>query len=155
MAEWFRSLENVVNLRQAFEGRRVWLSGHTGFKGSWLSEWLLQLGAIVHGSALDPDTTPALFKQLGLASRLEHEVADIRDTEALRRSIHTFRPDFVIHMAAQPLVRRSYAIPLETYETNVMGTLHVLEALRKYPYPCAAVIVTTDKVYQNLESGRA
>ena len=145
----------MVNLRQAFEGRRVWLSGHTGFKGSWLSEWLLQLGAIVHGYALDPDTTPALFKQLGLASRLEHEVADIRDTEALRRSIHTFRPDFVIHMAAQPLVRRSYAIPLETYETNVMGTLHVLEALRKYPYPCAAVIVTTDKVYQNHESGRA
>jgi CDP-glucose 4,6-dehydratase len=155
LAEWFRTLENVVNLRQAFQGKRVWLSGHTGFKGSWLSEWLLQLGAIVHGYALEPDTTPALFEQLGLASRLEHEVADIRDAEAVRLSIHAFRPDYVIHMAAQPLVRRSYAIPVETYETNAMGTVNVLEALRNFSHPCAAVIVTTDKVYQNHESGHA
>jgi CDP-glucose 4,6-dehydratase len=145
----------VVNLSRAFEGRRVWVSGHTGFKGSWLSEWLLQLGAVVHGYALAPETTPALFDQLDLANRLEHEVADVRDAAALHRSIHSFRPDFVIHMAAQPLVRRSYAIPVETYETNVMGTINVLEALRSYASACSAVIVTTDKCYENHESGRA
>jgi CDP-glucose 4,6-dehydratase len=148
-------MEKLVNLSESFQGKRVWLSGHTGFKGSWLSEWLLQLGAIVHGFALAPDTTPALFDQLGLADRLEHEVADIREASAVSRSIHEFRPDFVIHMAAQPLVRRSYSIPLETYETNVMGTIHVLEALRSVSHPCAAVIVTTDKCYENHESGRA
>lgn len=165
-------------LQKAFRGKRVWLSGHTGFKGSWLSEWLLQLGAVVHGYALAPDTTPSLFDQLGLAGRLEHEVADIRDAEAVRRSIDSFRPDFVIHMAAQPLVRRSYLIPVETYETNVMGTINVLEALRSYVdgsllqgdrsknpnqqpttnnqlSPVTAIIVTTDKCYENHESGRA
>ncbi len=165
-------------LQKAFRGKRVWLSGHTGFKGSWLSEWLLGLGAIVHGYALVPDTTPALFDQLGLAGRLEHEVADIRDAEAVRRSIHAFRPDFVFHLAAQSLVRRSYAIPVETYETNVMGTINVLEALRSYVdgsllqgdrsknpnqqptinnqlSPVTAIIVTTDKCYENHESGRA
>jgi CDP-glucose 4,6-dehydratase len=144
----------VVNLRQSFEGKRVWLSGHTGFKGSWLSEWLLDLGAIVRGYALTPDTKPALFDQLGLVGRLEHEVADIRNGETVGKSIHSFRPDFVIHMAAQPLVRRSYAIPVETYETNVMGTIHVLEALRGLTTNCSAVIVTTDKCYENHESGR-
>lgn len=139
----------------AFRGKRIWLSGHTGFKGSWLSEWLLQLGAVVHGYALAPETAPAFFDQLGLAGRLEHEVADIRDAEGVKRSIRSFRPNFVIHMAAQPLVRRSYAIPVDTYETNVMGTINVLEALRSISHPCAAVIVTTDKCYENLESGRA
>jgi CDP-glucose 4,6-dehydratase len=185
-------------LLKAFRGKRVWLSGHTGFKGSWLCEWLLQLGAVVHGYALAPETSPALFDQLGLSDRLEHEVADIRDAKAVEKSIHAFQPDFVIHMAAQPLVRRSYAIPVETYETNVNGTIHVLEALRSYaaeklnrgdvdllkgdpssqsinlstlqqavappfnpstsqpsPRPVAAVIVTTDKCYENHESGRA
>lgn len=144
-----------MKLTEVFSLKRIFITGHTGFKGSWLSEWLLQLGATVHGYALAPDTTPALFDQLGLVRRLEHEVADIRDAEGLRRSIRSFRPDFVIHMAAQPLVRRSYAIPVETYETNVMGTINVLEALRGISHPCAAVIVTTDKCYENLESGRA
>ena len=144
-----------MNLIQAFEGKRVWLSGHTGFKGSWLSEWLIQLGAVVHGYALAPDTKPSLFDQLGLAGRLEHEVADIRDGEAVKKSLRAFHPDFVIHMAAQPLVRRSYAIPVETYETNVMGTINVLEALRGVYHPCVAVVVTTDKCYENHESGRA
>ena len=131
------------------------MTGHTGFKGSWLSEWLLQLGAIVHGFALAPDTTPALFDQLGLADRLEHELADIRDAQAVKKSIAAFRPDFVIHMAAQPLVRRSYLMPVETYETNVLGTVHVLEALRGVLHNCTTVIVTTDKCYENHESGRA
>jgi CDP-glucose 4,6-dehydratase len=145
----------MVNLSRVFEGKRVWLSGHTGFKGSWISEWLLDLGAVVHGYALAPDTTPAIFDQLGLACRLEHEVADIRDAEAVKKSIHSFRPEFVIHMAAQPLVRRSYAIPVETYETNVMGTINVLEALRGFTSASSVVIVTTDKCYENHESGRA
>jgi len=145
----------MVNLHQAFEGKRVWLSGHTGFKGSWLSEWLLHLGAVVHGYALAPETTPALFDQLGLSGRLEHEVADIRNAGAVKKSIHSFRPDFVIHMAAQPLVLRSYGIPVETYETNVMGTIHVLEALRGLTSSCFAVMVTTDKCYENRETGRA
>ena len=109
----------------------------------------------MHGYALPPETTPSLFNQLELADRLEHEVADIRDQEAVRKSLRGFRPDFMIHMAAQPLVRRSYSMPVETYATNVMGTVHVLEALRSISHPCAAVIVTTDKVYQNHESGRA
>ncbi len=148
-------MENMVNLRQTFKGKRVWLSGHTGFKGSWLSEWLLDLGSVVHGYALAPETTPALFDQLGLASRLEHEVADIRDAGTVKKSLIDFKPDFVIHMAAQPLVRRSYAIPVETYEINVMGTIHVLEALRSISHPCATVIVTTDKCYENHDSGRA
>jgi CDP-glucose 4,6-dehydratase len=145
----------MVNLRASFEGKRVWLSGHTGFKGSWLSEWLLQLGAFVHGYALAPDTTPSLFEQLFLADRLEHEIADIRNGERVRKSVHAFRPDFVVHMAAQPLVRRSYTMPVETYETNVMGTTHVLEALRDLGSACSVVIVTTDKVYENHECGRA
>src|SRR5665213_3402007 len=131
-------------LENSYQGKRVWLSWHTGFKGSWLSQWLLELGALVHGYALAPDTTPALFDQLGLADRLEHEVADIRHLDSVKKSIHAFQPDFVIHMAAQPLVRRSYVIPVETYETNVNGTIHVLEALRALTKPCAAVIVTTD-----------
>jgi len=145
----------MVSFRQTFQARRVWISGHTGFKGSWLSEWLLQLGAEVHGYALAPETTPALFDQLGLADRMEHEVSDIRDAGAVHRSLQSFQPEFVIHMAAQPLVRRSYSIPFETYETNVMGTVHVLQALRSLSRPCSAVIVTTDKCYLNHESGRA
>jgi CDP-glucose 4,6-dehydratase len=153
-----------LQLTKAFSGKRVFVTGHTGFKGSWLSEWLLGMGAIVHGYALAPDTKPSLFEQLGLADRLEHEVADIRDGEAVRKSIHAFQPDFIFHLAAQPLVRRSYVIPVETYETNVMGTINVLEALRSLAStstlelqqsPVTAIIVTTDKCYENHESGRA
>ena len=97
----------------AFRGKRVWLSGHTGFKGSWLSLWLLELGATVHGYALTPDTNPSLFNQLSLADRMEHEIADIREAATVKKSLIDFQPDFVIHMAAQPLVRRSYVIPVK------------------------------------------
>jgi CDP-glucose 4,6-dehydratase len=138
-----------------FRGKKVFVTGHTGFKGSWLAQWLLELGATVHGYALIPETTPSLFDQLGLAHRLEHEIADIRDAETVKKSLLNFQPDFVFHLAAQPLVRRSYQIPVETYETNVNGTIHVLEALRALSNPCSAVIVTTDKCYENHESGRA
>lgn len=139
----------------AFVGKRVWLSGHTGFKGSWIASWLLELGAEVHGYALAPDTNPSLFELLDLASRLQHEVADIRHAAAVEKSISNYQPDIVIHMAAQPLVRRSYVTPLETYETNVMGTIHVLEALRGLSRACTVVLVTSDKCYENHESGCA
>ncbi len=138
---------------RTFQGKRVWLSGHTGFKGSWLAEWLLELGAEVRGYALAPDTEPSLFKELELERRLEHQVADVRDRQAVGRSIKEWQPDFVFHLAAQPLVRRSYEFPVETYETNVLGTVHVLEALRTLRSPCAAVLITTDKCYENLEHG--
>jgi CDP-glucose 4,6-dehydratase len=135
----------------AFRDRTVWLSGHTGFKGAWLAEWLLGEGACVHGFALPPPTEPSLFVQLGLAGRLQHEVGDVRDLAAVSRSIQRVRPDFVFHLAAQPLVRPSYADPVGTYATNVMGTVHVLEALRGVSKPCVAVLVTTDKCYENRE----
>jgi CDP-glucose 4,6-dehydratase len=133
-----------------FEKKKVWLSGHTGFKGSWLATWLLQLGARVHGFSLGPPTTPSLFEQLGLASELEHETGDIRDRSTVEKSILSAASDYVFHLAAQPLVRLSYHEPVATYETNVMGTVHVLEALRSLHRPCAAVFVTTDKCYLNL-----
>jgi CDP-glucose 4,6-dehydratase len=144
-------VEGLVMFGNIFHGRTVWLSGHTGFKGSWLAEWLLNLGAKVHGYALSPNTTPALFDQLGLASRLQHELNDIGDLGLVKRSIEACQPDFVFHLAAQPLVRWSYAEPVNTYATNVMGTMHVLEALRSLRKPCTAVFVTTDKCYENRE----
>ena len=132
-----------------FKGKKVWLSGHTGFKGAWLAEWLLALGAEVHGFALPPPTDPSLFVQLSLDTRLRHEVGDVRDAGAVRASILDARPDFVFLLAAQSLVRFSYQEPIATYATNVMGTVHVLDALRVLEWPCAAVIVTTDKCYEN------
>ena len=134
-----------------FRGRSVWLSGHTGFKGAWLAEWLLQLGATVHGYALAPNTQPSLFEQLGIASRLHHELNDVRNPVAVAQSIQAAQPDFVFHLAAQPLVRLSYEQPIETYATNIMGTAHVLDALRTLKKPCAAVMITTDKCYENRE----
>ena len=134
-----------------FRGKTVWLSGHTGFKGSWLTAWLLHLGARVHGYALEPPTTPNLFDQIGLSGRLEHRIADIRDRHAVAAAIEEAQPDFVFHLAAQPLVRLSYEQPVETYDVNVMGTVHVLDALRRLKRPCAAVFVTTDKCYENRE----
>ncbi len=134
-----------------FRGKRVWLSGHTGFKGGWLSSWLAQLGAQVHGFALAPSTAPNLFEQIGLADELQSEINDIRDARVVEQSIRAARPDFVFHLAAQPLVRLSYEQPRETYETNVMGTVNVLEALRRIAKPCVAIFITTDKCYENHE----
>ncbi|MEI9959675.1 MAG: CDP-glucose 4,6-dehydratase [Limisphaerales bacterium] len=139
----------------AFQGKTIWLSGHTGFKGAWLARWLLNLGARVHGFSLPPTTTPSVFEQLGLAKKIEHEIADVRDADAVKKSILHVQPDFVFHLAAQALVRYSYEYPLETYATNVMGTAHVLEALRSVEKNCAAVIVTTDKCYENREADYA
>lgn len=133
-----------------YRGKTVWLSGHTGFKGAWLSRWLLDLGAKVVGFSLAPEPK-SLFTKLELSGRLDHQIGDIRNLEAVRKSIHAANPDFVFHLAAQPLVRLSYEIPVETYATNVMGTIHVLEALRSLKNPAAAVMVTTDKCYENRE----
>lgn len=137
--------------KDCYAGKRVWLSGHTGFKGSWLAHWLLELGAEVYGFALPPHTTPDLFDQLGLAGRLHHEIADLRDPAAVMQSIHKAQPDFVLHLAAQAIVTVGFEQSVETYATNVLGTIHVMEALRSLKKPCAAVLVTTDKCYENRE----
>ena len=141
----------VASLQECYAGRRVFVTGHTGFKGSWLCQWLLNLGAIVRGYALDPPTSPSLFHDLGLEGRMQDIRADIRDAGRLRQEIADFEPEFVFHLAAQPLVRYAYQYPVETYETNVMGTVYLLEALRVKNQPCAAIIVTTDKCYENRE----
>ena len=135
-----------------WHGRRVLVTGHTGFKGSWLSLWLSQLGAEVCGVALEPDTSPSLFSQLGLHNYLaEHNIADICDTSALSSIVSAFKPQIVFHLAAQPLVRFSYQHPLNTWSTNVMGSLSLLESCKVLKEPCSIVMVTTDKVYANLE----
>jgi CDP-glucose 4,6-dehydratase len=138
----------------SYAGKKIFVTGHTGFKGSWLCEWLLQLGAEITGYSLPPETKPALFNQLGLKSRLNHVIGDIRDLAKLSRALQKSKPDFVFHLAAQPLVRESYAQPVETFETNLMGTVNLLEALRGLKNPCAAVIITTDKCYENREHHR-
>lgn len=134
-----------------WQGKRVFVTGHAGFKGSWMTLWLLSLGAEVAGLSLPPNTKPVLFDQLGLASELQHHLEDIRQRDRVRQIISQFQPDVVFHLAAQPLVRRSYVEPVETWETNVLGTIHVLEALKFLDRPCAAVLITTDKCYENRE----
>ncbi len=140
-----------MSFSDIYRGRRVLITGHTGFKGSWLAEWLLSLGAEVHGVALPPPTQPALYDELALTGRLHHHHADIRDASLMARIVGEVAPEFVFHLAAQSLVRLSYDQPLETYATNVMGTAHVLEAARLGGRPCTVVTVTTDKCYENKE----
>lgn len=134
-----------------WQGKKVFLTGHTGFKGSWLSLWLQSMGAEVKGFALEPPTTPALFIEAKVAEGMESETGDVRDLSAITASLTSFNPDILIHMAAQPLVRLSYHKPVETYATNVMGTVHVLEAARQCSQLKAIVNVTTDKCYENRE----
>jgi len=135
----------------SFKNRRVLVTGHTGFKGAWLCQWLLDLGATLSGIALDPNTSPSLFEQLGLETRMVHHVQDIREGAAIAALIRDFQPDFVFHLAAQPLVRLSYTHPVDTWETNVLGSINVLEALRPLDHPCAGIFITTDKCYENRE----
>lgn len=134
-----------------WKGRRVLLTGHTGFKGGWLALWLQSMGAHVRGIALAPPTSPSLFEVANVGEGMDHHVADIRDFEAIRPLVADFRPDIVFHLAAQPLVRLSYQQPVETYATNVMGTVHVLEAARQAGSVRAIVNITTDKCYENRE----
>lgn len=134
-----------------FQGKTVLVTGHTGFKGSWLTAWLVQLGARVVGIALDPPTDPSHFAAANVAEDITDLRIDIRDQVTLKDAIVSAQPDFVFHLAAQALVRRSYNDPVETWQTNVLGTLHILEALRELNGPCAAVIITSDKCYDNVE----
>jgi CDP-glucose 4,6-dehydratase len=135
-----------------WKDKKVFLTGHTGFKGSWLSLWLASMGAKVTGYALAPNTTPNLFAVLGVDALIEKShIADIRNLKNLQNAMSAARPDVVIHMAAQSLVRYSYANPVETYSTNVMGTVHVLESTRTIDSVRATVVVTTDKCYENKE----
>jgi CDP-glucose 4,6-dehydratase len=134
-----------------WQGKRVFLTGHTGFKGGWLSLWLQQLGADVTGYALEAPTTPSLFEVASVARGMVSIIGDVRDGEALKRAMAQARPEIVIHMAAQPLVRYSYVNPVETYATNVMGVVNLLEAVRATPGVRSVVNVTSDKCYENRE----
>ncbi len=137
-----------------WRGKRVLLTGHTGFKGSWLSLWLQQLGAVVTGYSLPPPTDPSLFELAGVAAGMASVTGDVRDYVELHRTIVAGRPEVVIHMAAQSLVRYSYANPLETYATNVMGTANLLEAVRQTDTARVVLVVTSDKCYENRELDR-
>src|ERR1700678_2616824 len=134
-----------------WQGRRVFLTGHTGFKGSWLALWLQQMGASVMGYSLAPEAKPNLFEAAGIASGVHSVLGDIRDLDSLRAALASHRPEVVIHMAAQSLVRLSYEDPIRTYSTNVLGTANLLEAVRSCATVRAVVIITTDKCYENKE----
>jgi CDP-glucose 4,6-dehydratase len=151
-------MENLVEhnmsnsiLESYYKGKRVFLTGHTGFKGSWMLSWLHLLGCELKGYALAPEHSEDLYNIIKGDRLCESVIADIRQKELLEQEILAFQPDFVFHLAAQPLVRRSYKNPLETFDTNVMGTAYVLEAIKKLQKPCSVVIITTDKVYENKE----
>lgn len=143
------SLDTV--LRSAFAGKNVLITGHTGFKGGWLSLWLIMLGARVRGVALAPGEGPSLFTSLGLAELVDHRIADVRDEAAFRKETENFPADIVFHLAAQSLVRSSYDDPLGTFGTNVMGTATVLEQVRRTPSAKGVVVVSSDKCYDNKE----
>lgn len=152
MGERLGSLESVGMNAEFWRGRKVFVTGHTGFKGSWLAIWLKRLGAEVHGYATEPPTLPNLFTVANAVEDLaRHTIADVRDGEALRAAMREAAPEVVFHLAAQPLVRYSYHDPVTTYAVNVMGTVHLLEAVRACESVRAVVVVTTDKCYENRE----
>ncbi len=134
-----------------YKGKRIFLTGHTGFKGSWLNLWLKSLGAEVYGYALAPNTNPSHFELLGGNKEFRGVFADIRDRENLKQSLRSFNPDIIFHLAAQPLVRESYKNPVATFESNVIGTLNILDCARELESLKAIVVITTDKVYENKE----
>ena len=144
-------MENMAINKNFWKGKKVLVTGHTGFKGSWLSLWLQSLGAEVVGVSLDVPTTPSLYEQANVSENMISLREDIRDVVAIRKIFQDHLPEMVFHLAAQPLVRLSYREPVETYEINVMGTLHVLEGIRSVDSVRSAVMITTDKCYQNKE----
>ena len=145
------TLEGLLMNAAFWQGKKVFLTGHTGFKGGWLSLWLQQLGAEVTGYALEAPTTPSLFEVADVARGMVSIIGDVRDGDMLKRAMAQARPEIVIHMAAQPLVRYSYVNPVETYATNVMGVVNLLEAVRATPGVRSVVNVTSDKCYENRE----
>ena len=147
-------MEKVVDKNQLvsfYKSKKVFVTGHTGFKGSWLVAWLFQLGAITKGYALEPEHNHCLYNLLP-ENYCESVIADVRNKEKLTAEILSFQPDYIFHLAAQPLVRRSYEIPAETFEVNVIGTANLLEAVKKLNKSCSIIIITTDKVYENKET---
>ncbi|MDN3643374.1 CDP-glucose 4,6-dehydratase [Lutimonas halocynthiae] len=136
---------------ECYKDKKVLVTGHTGFKGSWMSQWLLQLNADVYGYALQPSTTPSLYDQLGLEDRMTNKIGDIRDLDMLKQYIASIEPDIIFHLAAQPLVRDSYLDPVYTWETNVNGTMNVMEAVRQLGLETNIVVITSDKCYENKE----
>ncbi len=144
-------MESLDGLKKFYAGRKVLLTGHTGFKGSWLSKMLLELGAEVTGIALEPPTNPALFDLMGLDKQMDSRICDIRDLKKMKEIFREKQPEIVIHLAAQPIVLDSYKEPVYTYETNVMGTVNLMECVRQTPSVKSVLNVTTDKVYENRE----
>ncbi|MCK8141461.1 CDP-glucose 4,6-dehydratase [Flavobacterium sp. I-SCBP12n] len=144
-------MEEKVVFGDVYRGKKVLVTGNTGFKGSWLCTWLLSLGADVYGISNEIPTNPSIFIELGLEGKMTHFFADIRDLKTISTIINDIEPHFVFHLAAQPIVSLSYTEPVDTISTNVMGTTNVLEVLRKYDKPCTAIIITSDKCYDNVE----
>ena len=144
-------MEGVVMFNNIYSGKKVLVTGHTGFKGSWLVSWLLNLGAEVVGISKDIPTNPSMFVELNLEEKIKHYLEDIRDLEKMIQIISEERPEFLFHLAAQPIVSTSYSEPIETISSNVMGTANVLEALRTSNHLCTAIIITSDKAYDNVE----
>ena len=157
------SLEKMVEMANVLDifnnfyiGKRVLITGHTGFKGSWLAIWLHELGAEVIGVGLDPQTEKDNYVLSGVGSKIKADLrADIRDVEAMKRIFNEYQPEIVFHLAAQPLVRLSYEEPVDTWQTNVMGTVNVMEAFHQCPSAKVAVMITTDKCYENREQNHA
>ena len=151
-SELFAKAEKIIMFNMDFyRGKKVLVTGHTGFKGSWLCRILVKAGAVVTGYSLEPPTEPNLFSMAGLDGRMTSITGDIRDIESMERTFSDCKPEIVFHLAAQPIVRESYQDPRTTYETNVMGTVNVLECIRKFPWVKSFLNVTTDKVYHNNE----
>ncbi len=144
-------MAGIVSFDNAFQGKRVLVTGHTGFKGSWMVLWLTKLNAKVTGYSLPAPTTPSMFELCNIDELIDHNIGDVNNGEAVNAIVSKVKPDLIIHMAAQPLVQHSYQEPLSTLSTNVIGTANVLEAARKLNHKCAVVVVTSDKCYENQE----
>ena len=138
-----------MNMKNIFKDKKVIVTGHTGFKGSWLISWLRLLGAKIVGISLDPLTSNSHFDLIGIKNSILDLRIDIRDYQLVEKAIVNSKPDFIFHLAAQSLVRSSYISPIETWQVNLLGTLNILEALRVYNKPCVGVIITSDKCYKN------